>query len=312
LSDTQPKDNEDKPNSSELFELLGHPARVKIIELLSEHDQSFSDLKRKIGIESSGHLQFHLSKLEPRLVKLASDGKNYTLTDEGREALRLITEVLESKSEIVVKPKSGGNGKFFDRRFFLRTTIVTLIIILIGFGVYSGIVLAFSPGNNIYQSSNCTKTYPWQSIPPFCYQGPSIVLGEEYFAEYNLTTGHIELVEGLNMSQYLVSSVQGVLTYRNFNSTVTCLSNQTISSCMNSDNNAVKLFQPSTSPTSCAGGNEVGMTGPNSCPKIPLGMIDVTNSPYFKNLMNSYCGACSGPIDYHVNIQSKTLQSGSS
>jgi DNA-binding HxlR family transcriptional regulator len=173
----QPEDK--SSSSSELFELLGNPTRVNIIEALSEHDQSFSELKRNLGLASSGHLQFHLSKLVPRLVKLALDGKNYTLTDEGKEALRLVTQVLTSKSKVVVKPLK--NGKLFSRGGILRTGLVLGIGILIGFGAYTGIVLAFSPGNNLFQSTNCTKTYFWQSIHSFCYEGPQIVPGEEYF-----------------------------------------------------------------------------------------------------------------------------------
>ena len=95
-------------------------------------------------------------KPELKLVKLSLDGKNYTLTDEGKAALRLIAEVIVSKSKIVVKPQSSDVG-LFNRRQFFRTAIVTLVILLICFGAYSGIVLAFSSENNIFQSSNCTK-----------------------------------------------------------------------------------------------------------------------------------------------------------
>ena len=48
----------------------------------------FADLKKAAGIESSGHLSFHLGKLEG-LLKVGSDG-NYSLTDEGREALHVV------------------------------------------------------------------------------------------------------------------------------------------------------------------------------------------------------------------------------
>lgn len=48
----------------------------------------FSELKRETGIESSGLLAFHLGKLTG-LVRVNSEG-SYALTDEGREALRII------------------------------------------------------------------------------------------------------------------------------------------------------------------------------------------------------------------------------
>ena len=200
---------DEKESGSDLFELLGHPTRVKIIEILGEHDQSFSNLKRKIGVESSGHLQFHLSKLEPRLVKLAADGKNYCLTDEGKEALRLVAQVLTSKSKVVVKPAREGR---FSRKSILRTALVLALGVLIGFSAYSGIVLAFSPGNNLFQSSNCTRSYFWQSVPSLCYQGQTATAGQEYFVSYNLTTGYIETIMWTNTTQVLARLAQMNLT----------------------------------------------------------------------------------------------------
>ena len=70
---------------AELFEALGHPVRIRILHALQEGPLGFSELKRRIGIESSGHLQFHLGRLDG-LVQTSSDG-NYSITDDGREAL---------------------------------------------------------------------------------------------------------------------------------------------------------------------------------------------------------------------------------
>ena len=72
---------------AELFEALGHPTRIGILQTLNENPLGFSELKKKIGIDSSGHLTFHLSKLAG-LVKTNHEGK-YCLTDSGREALRV-------------------------------------------------------------------------------------------------------------------------------------------------------------------------------------------------------------------------------
>jgi hypothetical protein len=44
----------------------------------------FSEIKKAVGIESSGHLQFHLSKLFV-LIRVDDQG-NYSLTDDGRGA----------------------------------------------------------------------------------------------------------------------------------------------------------------------------------------------------------------------------------
>lgn len=73
---------------AELFEALGHPIRLEILQSLSNEPLSFSELKRKVKIESSGHLSFHLNKLRD-LVTTNPEG-NYQLTDEGKEALTAI------------------------------------------------------------------------------------------------------------------------------------------------------------------------------------------------------------------------------
>jgi sugar lactone lactonase YvrE/DNA-binding transcriptional ArsR family regulator len=70
---------------AELFEAIGHPARIKILQVLNEKPLGFADLKRAVGIESSGNLSFHLTKLR-HLIGVGADG-NYVLTDDGKEAL---------------------------------------------------------------------------------------------------------------------------------------------------------------------------------------------------------------------------------
>ncbi len=72
-----------------LFDSLGHPMRVKILEAVKGAPLSFSAIKKEVGIESSGHLTFHLDKLKG-LLKVNTDG-NYELTDDGKEALRLVS-----------------------------------------------------------------------------------------------------------------------------------------------------------------------------------------------------------------------------
>jgi len=80
---------------AELFDSLGHPVRLAILQSLSSEPLGFSDLKRILGIESSGHLTFHLGKLDG-LVKVTPEG-NYALTDIGREALRLLETIDKAK-----------------------------------------------------------------------------------------------------------------------------------------------------------------------------------------------------------------------
>ena len=82
---------EPEMGSSEMFEAISHPIRIKILKLLAKRPMSFSELKRKLGIKSSGKLDFHLKKLG-NLVTLNSEDK-YALTKEGYAALQTITTV---------------------------------------------------------------------------------------------------------------------------------------------------------------------------------------------------------------------------
>lgn len=59
-----------------------------ILQALSDHPLGFSELKRIANIESSGNLSFHLNKLG-KLIKTTAEG-DYSLTDEGREAIRVV------------------------------------------------------------------------------------------------------------------------------------------------------------------------------------------------------------------------------
>ncbi len=77
--------------SDETFEAIAHPLRIKILKLLAERPMGFSELKRELGIKSSGKLDFHLKKLGD-LITLNSDGK-YTLAKEGYAALQAIITI---------------------------------------------------------------------------------------------------------------------------------------------------------------------------------------------------------------------------
>jgi DNA-binding transcriptional ArsR family regulator len=81
---------------AELFEAISHPERIKILKILKDEPCSFASLKRKLGISSSGNLDYHLKKLG-QLVAAREDGK-YIVTDVGKEAL-LSIEAIESWTE---------------------------------------------------------------------------------------------------------------------------------------------------------------------------------------------------------------------
>ena len=76
---------------AEVFDALGHPTRILILKVLSEGPIGFADLKKKTGIESGGHLQHHLTKLNG-LIKTDEYGK-YCLSDQGKDALLTVRTV---------------------------------------------------------------------------------------------------------------------------------------------------------------------------------------------------------------------------
>ena len=98
--------------SDETFEAISHPLRIKILELLAKKPMSFSELKKELGISSSGKLDFHLKKLGS-LITMDEKGK-YTLSKEGYAALQAITTV-----------KRYG----WQKRAFLLNTVVCMIVV---------------------------------------------------------------------------------------------------------------------------------------------------------------------------------------
>ncbi|RLE64222.1 MAG: hypothetical protein DRJ38_05890 [Thermoprotei archaeon] len=74
-----------------MFEAISHPLRVEILKRLAEKPMGFAELKRELGIKSSGKLDFHLKKLEG-LITVNEEGK-YCLTRDGYAALQAVDAV---------------------------------------------------------------------------------------------------------------------------------------------------------------------------------------------------------------------------
>jgi DNA-binding HxlR family transcriptional regulator len=104
---------------AELFEALGHPTRVKILRTLETKPMGFAELKREVGIESSGHLQFHLGKLAG-LVTTNAEG-SYTLTDDGREAIRVLKASATNSEQLFLVSKAPK-----------RQLIIGIVLIVLG------------------------------------------------------------------------------------------------------------------------------------------------------------------------------------
>lgn len=116
-------------NRAELFEALGHPTRIQILQALNQRPMGFAELKKATGIESSGHLTFHLGKLEG-LLKVGQDG-SYSLTDDGREALRVVS---------ATRDDGGGRIKMSGERPTLRNVVLVAalvaLVLFASFAVY--------------------------------------------------------------------------------------------------------------------------------------------------------------------------------
>jgi DNA-binding transcriptional ArsR family regulator len=89
---------------AEFFKALGHPARIRVLELLSEREHSVSEMLPEVGIEPA-HLSQQLSLLRKmNLVVTRKEGSTvfYSLVSPQVAELlavarRILTEVLASQ-----------------------------------------------------------------------------------------------------------------------------------------------------------------------------------------------------------------------
>jgi DNA-binding HxlR family transcriptional regulator len=109
---------------AEVFDALGHPTRILILKVLSEGSLGFADLKKKTAIDSSGHLQHHLTKLNG-LIKTDEYGK-YCLSEQGKDAL-LTVQTVENASP-KKEAKEQGNKHL---KVGLKPVVVLLTVLLI-------------------------------------------------------------------------------------------------------------------------------------------------------------------------------------
>jgi len=135
---------------STVFASLRHPIRRKILRTLSEGPQSFSDLQRTIGIESS-HLTYHLEGLTSLLAK--TENGEYTLSSLGRIAVSTMKQVEEPPS---TPPLTQFLPRFWRRE---RTRVLALgiisIILAVGLvGVFAYNVSAINDKDSAISSLN--------------------------------------------------------------------------------------------------------------------------------------------------------------
>lgn len=115
---------------AEVFDALGHPTRINIVKLLSGGALGFSELKKRTGIESSGHLQHHLTKLNGLIA--TDERGNYRLSDTGNDALFTL-QTVETASR---RGKRKSETSFWRPRILLGAVVAALAVCLIVSAVY--------------------------------------------------------------------------------------------------------------------------------------------------------------------------------
>ena len=97
---------------AELFKALGHPARIRVLEVLSEGERSVSDMQPLVGIESS-HLSQQLGILRRAgLVTTRKEGVSviYSLVDP------TLAELLEVAKRFLISSLVHTEGLLADLR----------------------------------------------------------------------------------------------------------------------------------------------------------------------------------------------------
>jgi DNA-binding transcriptional ArsR family regulator len=93
---------------AELFKTLGHPARIRVLELLAERERAVGEMLPEVGVEAT-NLSQHLAVLRRAgLVTFRKEGSTafYSLTSPQVAQLlavarRILTEVLAGQVELL-------------------------------------------------------------------------------------------------------------------------------------------------------------------------------------------------------------------
>lgn len=102
---------------AELFKALGHPARIRVLEVLSEGEHSVSDLQPLVGIESS-HLSQQLGVLRRAgIVTSRKEGASviYSLADP------LLADLLAVAKRLLIASLTQTEGVLADLRSATRS-----------------------------------------------------------------------------------------------------------------------------------------------------------------------------------------------
>ncbi|MEZ0363746.1 lsr2/espR transcriptional regulator [Mycobacterium sp. pUA109] len=99
---------------AEFFKTLGHPARIRILELLSERDRSVGELLPEVGLESSNLSQQLAVLRRAGVVEARKDGNSviYSITSPDIAELlavarRVLTGMLSDRVAVLEDLRAG-------------------------------------------------------------------------------------------------------------------------------------------------------------------------------------------------------------
>lgn len=103
---------------AEFFKTLGHPARIRVLELLSDREYAVGEMLPEVGIEPA-HLSQQLAVLRrANLVKTRKEGSTvyYSLTSPQvaellRVARTILSGVLAGQAELLADLKAAQGGR---------------------------------------------------------------------------------------------------------------------------------------------------------------------------------------------------------
>ena len=174
--------------------------RVRILRAIEEKPTTFSELKKEVGIESSGHLQFHLGKLVG-LVMTTTEG-SYALTDEGKEAIRVLKSAKFHYDDIPPRGKVASLGQVDWARPLFAVLLIAVIVLGVA-AAYQQQQIATVNGNLSADTVMIGGTrYYYESISPLLSNGTSITFHGVEFTFLQLPLSNIYYTLGMPGSPF--------------------------------------------------------------------------------------------------------------
>ncbi|MDX1748259.1 MAG: winged helix-turn-helix domain-containing protein, partial [Halobacteriales archaeon] len=96
------KDTEDTISPDYAFATLGNETRLQILYVLGDAEDtlSFSDLRKRVGVDDPGQFNYHLNKLKNHhFIRPTDDG--YVLREPGRIVLQAVLSGSVTRSPVL-------------------------------------------------------------------------------------------------------------------------------------------------------------------------------------------------------------------